>query len=138
MGAKIGAHVQVFPSAHIAYPWLLQVGDRSVISWGVKIYNLGFVSIGHDTVISQYTHLCGGTHEYTGERFSLLRTGLAVGNNVWIGADAFIGPSVIVNSGSVVAARAVVVKNVDSLTVVGGNPARVIKRLEKAPGMKWF
>jgi putative colanic acid biosynthesis acetyltransferase WcaF len=138
MGARIGRQVQVFPSADIMYPWLLEVGDRSVISWGVKVYNLGKITIGSDTVISQYAHLCGGTHEYAGEHFTLLRTGITVGSNVWIGADAFIGPSVTVNNGSVVAARAVVVKNVDSLTVVGGNPARVIKTLKKPPGMKWF
>lgn len=138
MGAKVGKHVQVFPSANIMYPWLLEVGDRSVISWGVNVYNLGKISIGSDTVISQYAHLCGGTHDYAGERFTLLRTGLTVGSNVWIGADAFVGPSVTVNYGSVVAARAVVVRDVDSLTVVGGNPAKPIKKLEKAPGMKWF
>src|SRR5688572_5914757 len=85
MGAKIGANVQVFPSARITYPWLLTIGDRSVISWGVRIYNLGPISIGNDTVISQYAHLCGGTHEYAGERFTLLRTGLTIGSNVWIG-----------------------------------------------------
>jgi putative colanic acid biosynthesis acetyltransferase WcaF len=138
MGAKVGSNVQVFPSANITYPWLLEIGDRSVISWDVKIYNLGKITIGSDTVISQYTHLCGGTHDYAGKNFTLLRTGLNVGSNVWIGADAFVGPSVKVNSGSVVAARAVVVKDVESLTVVGGNPAAVIKHLQSAPGMKWF
>jgi putative colanic acid biosynthesis acetyltransferase WcaF len=138
MGAQIGRRVQTFPTAKITFPWLLEVGDGSVISWHVRIYNLGKISIGSNTVVSQYSHLCGGTHDYEGEKFTLLRTGLQVGSNVWIGADAFVGPGVTINDGSVVAARAVVVKNVDSLTVVGGNPAKVIKQLHKKPGMKWF
>lgn len=137
MGAKIGTSVQILPSARIMYPWLLQVGDRSVIAWDVKVYSLGKIIIGHDTVISQYSHLCGGTHDYQGEYFTLLRTGLEIGSHVWIGADAFIGPGVKVNDGAVVAARAVVVRDVPSLNVVGGNPARTIKHLERAPGMKY-
>ncbi len=137
MGAEIGKGVKVYPSAKIMFPWLLQVGDRSVISWGVKVYNLGVVSIGSGTVVSQYVHLCGGTHDYLSENFNLVRLGLSIASNVWIGADAFIGPGVKVNDGSVIAARAVVMKDVPSLTVVGGNPARVIKTLEKMPPMQY-
>jgi putative colanic acid biosynthesis acetyltransferase WcaF len=127
MGARIGKRVQVFPSVRIMAPWLLEIGDHSVISWGVKVYNLGKITIGHDTVISQYSHLCGGTHDYESDTFTLLRTGLTIGSHVWIAADAFIGPDVHVNDHAVVAARAVVIHDVDRGAVVGGNPARLIK-----------
>ena len=128
MGARIGTGVQVFTSLRIFATWLLEVGDHSVISWGVKIYNLGKITIGHDTVISQYSHLCGGTHDYESDTFTLLRTGLTIGNNVWIAADAFIGPGVHIEDHAVVAARAVVIHDVERGAVVGGNPARVIKK----------
>ena len=137
LGASIGKGVKIFPSVKIAYPWLLEVGDHSVISWDVKIYNLGKISIGTDTVISQYSHLCGGTHDYLSENFNLIRSGLTIGKNVWIGADAFIGPGVTVNDGSIVAARSVVIRDVNSFTVVAGNPAVVIKQLEKMPSMQY-
>lgn len=127
MGARIGKRVQVFPSVRIMAPWLLEIGDHSVISWGVKVYNLGKITIGHDTVISQYSHLCGGTHDYESDTFTLLRTGLTIGSHVWIAADAFIGPDVHVNDHAVVAARAVVIHDVDRGAVVSGNPARLIK-----------
>lgn len=127
MGAKIGKGVKIFPSARIMFPWLLEVGDRSVISWDVKIYNLGRISIGMNTVISQYSHLCGGTHNYNSPDFELLRTGLTIGDNVWIAADAFIGPGVRVNNGAIVAARSVVVRDVLPNNIVAGNPARIIK-----------
>lgn len=136
MGARIGESVQIFPSVRISFPWLLEVGDRSVIAWDVKIYNLGKISIGHDTVISQYSHLCGGTHDFEDERFTLLRKGLTVGNHVWIAADAFIGPGVMVHDGAVVGARSVVVDDIEPMTLAAGNPA-VAKRKLKTIGMKY-
>lgn len=130
-GATIGRKVQIYPSARIMYPWLLHVADNVVISWDVKIYNLGTITIGEHTVISQYAHLCGGDHDFLTEKFTLLRTGLTIGKNVWIASDAFIGPGVIVGDNSVVAARAVVVRDVEPGTLVGGNPAKVIRRIVK-------
>ena len=50
-----------------------------------------------------------------------------VGNDVWIGYDALILPGVKIGNGAIVAARAVVVKDVPAYAVVGGNPAQVLK-----------
>jgi putative colanic acid biosynthesis acetyltransferase WcaF len=130
-GATLGRNVQIYPSARIMFPWLLTIEDNVVISWDVKVYNLGRISIGANTVISQYTHLCGGTHDFFTAEFTLLRTGLTIGRNVWIAADAFIGPTVVVGDNSIVAARAVVVSNVDAGTLVGGNPAKLIRKIQK-------
>jgi putative colanic acid biosynthesis acetyltransferase WcaF len=127
MGAKIGKNVQIFPTVRITYPWLLEVGDGTVISWDVRIYNLGKIKIGSHTVISQHSHLCGGTHRYDSVGFPLVRTGLTIGNDVWIAADAFVGPGVFVGDRSVIGARAVVMKDVASGCVMAGNPAQVIK-----------
>jgi chloramphenicol O-acetyltransferase type B len=51
-----------------------------------------------------------------------------IGNDVWIGFEALIMPGVHIGDGAVIAARAVVTKNVEPYTIVGGNPARVIKK----------
>ena len=126
MGARIGKGVKIFPSARIMFPWHLQVGDHTTISWDVKVYNLAFSSIGSHTMISQYSHLCGGTHDFRSPGFDLIKTGFTIGDRVWIAADAFIGPGVTVHEGAVVAARAVVIKDVAAGTIVGGNPAREI------------
>jgi len=50
-----------------------------------------------------------------------------VGNDVWIGYEALIMPGVVIGNGAVIAARSVVTKNVPPYTIVGGNPAQVIK-----------
>ena len=52
---------------------------------------------------------------------------IQIGAGVWIAADAFIGPAVTIGDNAVVAARAVVVKEVQRNEVVGGNPAKHIK-----------
>jgi virginiamycin A acetyltransferase len=51
-----------------------------------------------------------------------------VGNDVWIGCDSLIMPGVHIGDGAIIAARSVVVSDVDSYTVAGGNPAKPIRR----------
>ena len=91
------------------------------------IYNLGPVTIGENVTVSQRAHLCAGTHDATDPTMPLLKPPIAVADQVWICADAFVGPDVTVHEGAVVGARAVAVADVDAWTVVAGNPARVIK-----------
>ena len=55
-----------------------------------------------------------------------------IGRNVWIGFDACVLPGVTVGEGAVVGARSVVTEDVPPCTVVAGNPARVIRKLEEA------
>jgi len=127
-GAEVGQNVNLYPSAHIYFPWNLTIGDWSAVGEWALIYNLGPVTIGSHTTISQRTHLCAGTHDYTDATMPLQKPPITIGDQAWICADAFIGPGVNVGEGAVVGARAVVVKPVEPWTVVAGNPARVIKQ----------
>ncbi len=104
------------------------MGDYSCIGEHVTVYNLGRVTIGSHTVISQNVHLCGGTHDYTKPDLPLVRSAITIGSGVWVCADAFIGPCVTIGDNSIVAARAVVVKDVPPGVIVAGNPAVVKKR----------
>jgi putative colanic acid biosynthesis acetyltransferase WcaF len=52
---------------------------------------------------------------------------IIIGDGVWIAADAFIGPGVIIADKAIVAARSVVVKSIDESNICGGNPAKFIK-----------
>lgn len=129
-GTRVGKEVCVRPSVRIEMPWNLQLGDGVVVGEGVALYCLGQVSVGRRATISQYAHLCAGTHDYTRRSFPLLTKPIVVGEEVWIATDAFIGPGVTVGDRAVVGARAVVVKDVPPDMVVAGNPAKVIKRRE--------
>lgn len=130
-GAEIGRNSKIFPTVKITHPWLLKVGDNTVISWNVTIYNLALLEIGNDTIISQNVHFCGGSHDYKSKGFELIRSKIKICDNVWIAADAFIGPSVTVQSNCIIAARSVCVKNIEPNSMVGGNPACLIKKFEK-------
>jgi len=55
---------------------------------------------------------------------------IMIQDHAWVAADAFIGPGVTIGEGAVVGARSSVYRNVEPWTVVGGNPARVIKKRE--------
>jgi putative colanic acid biosynthesis acetyltransferase WcaF len=125
--ARIGSHVNIYNTARIYLPWNLKVGDWSAIGEDARIYNLGVVTIGRHVTISQNAHLCAGTHDYLDATMPLVRPPIVVEDQAWVCADAFVGPGVVVGAGSVVAARAVAVRDVAPWTVVAGNPARVIK-----------
>jgi putative colanic acid biosynthesis acetyltransferase WcaF len=127
-GAKIGKNVHIYNSATIYMPWNFEIGDWSGIGEHAYIYNLGKISIGSKTTISQRAHLCAGTHDYTSPDLPLLKPAINVGDQAWICADAFVGPGVCVGEGAIVAARAVAVKSVEPWDIVAGNPARVIKK----------
>lgn len=127
-GAKLGRAALFATSARIVHPWLLEVGDWCAIGTGVGLYNLGPIRIGHHTVISQDAYLCAGTHDYTRPDLPLLRPPIVVGSGVWIAAGAFVCPGVRIGDNAVVAARAVVTRDVPPGVVVGGNPARVIRQ----------
>ena len=58
----------------------------------------------------------------------LIKPPITIGDEVWLCADSFVGPGVIVSDRAIVAAASVVVKNVAESTIVGGNPSQVIKQ----------
>lgn len=118
--------MHMHPSVRVFIPWNLEIGDWSSVGFDALIYNLGPVRIGNNVTVSQRAHLCAGTHDHLDPAMPLIKSGITIGNNCWICADAFLGPGVEVSDGALVAARAVVVRDVPERLIVGGNPARVI------------
>ena len=127
-GAKVGRNVNIYPSALIYFPWNLEIGDDSSIGEWALIYNLGSITIGELTTISQRAHLCAGTHDYKDAAMPLMKPPINVGDEVWVCADSFVGPKVNIASRAIVAAASVVVKDVACNNIVGGNPAKFIKK----------
>jgi putative colanic acid biosynthesis acetyltransferase WcaF len=127
-GARVGAHVHVYPSTRIVMPWNLELGEWAAIGEEALIYNLGPVRIGAHATVSYRAHLCAGTHDFNDPALPLLKPPIDVRGGAWIGTEAFIGPGVTVGAGALVGARAVVVANVAEHDIVAGNPARVIGR----------
>lgn len=96
----------------------------------VDCYNVVKVIIGSNSIISQKSYLCAASHDITKANYPLITAPIIVEEQVWIGADVFIGMGVTVAEGCVIGARSCVYKNTEPWMVYGGNPARVIKKRE--------
>jgi len=131
-GAQVGRNVRIRPSVHIEIPWHLHIADDVTIGDYAILYSLGHITIGARTIVSQYAHLCAGTHDYTDRRFPLLREPIEIGEDAWVCADTFVGPNVKVGKLSVLGARSSAYKSLEPGTVYAGNPAKRIKPRELA------
>lgn len=127
-GAKIGKGSIIYSSSKIWAPWNLETGQLTCIGPCTRIYNPGKIVIGNKVAISQYSYLCTATHAYETKLNTLYWEPIIIKDWVWVAADAFIGPGVTIGEGAVVGARAAVFKDVEPWTVVGGNPAKYIKK----------
>lgn len=127
-GAKIPLFSLVYPSATIFAPWNLEMGRHSCIGPKTSIYNKDKIIIGDFCVISQNASLCTASHDIADPKHGLITAPIVIGNKAWVATEAFIGMGVTIGEGAVVGARAAVFKDVEPWTVVGGNPARVIKQ----------
>jgi putative colanic acid biosynthesis acetyltransferase WcaF len=126
-GAKIGKNVRIRRSVVIEIPSNLTIGDDVQIGDAAILYALGPITIGDRALISQYAHLCAGSHDYHRKEYPLLRPPITIGSDCWIAADAFIGPDVTIGDRSIVGARASVFASVPPDIIVAGNPAKFLK-----------
>lgn len=111
----------------------VSIGDNT--SFGSNCYfgAAGGIAIGKDVIAGQNIRFHSENHNY-GDRNKLIREqgvthqGITIGNNCWIGAGAVFLDGAELGDGCVVAANAVVAKKYPSNVVIGGVPARVIKK----------
>lgn len=127
-GAKIGKNVHPYPSAVIWAPWNLTMEDYSCLSHGVICYNVASVFVGKNVTVSQYSHLCTATHDYTDQSMGLIIAPIRILDYAWVTTDVFIGPGVTIGEGAVVNARASVFSDIEPWTVAKGYPAKSYKK----------
>lgn len=127
-GAKIGHGCAVNSSTKIWAPWHLETGQYTAIGSEARIYNPGKIKLGSKCVISQGAYLCTASHDVTNPLNPLITAPIVIEDQAWVAAEAFVGMGVTIGQGAVVGARAAVFKDVEPWTIVGGNPARPIKK----------
>jgi putative colanic acid biosynthesis acetyltransferase WcaF len=127
-GAKVGQQVRIRPTARIEIPWNLEIGDYSVVGDDAILYSLGKITIGERVVISQFAHLCAGTHDFRYRSFPLLKPPITINSDAWIASDAFVGPGVTVGEGTVLGARSSAFNDLPAFQVCIGSPARAVKQ----------
>lgn len=129
-GARMAPTAIVYAEAKVFMPWQLTMDDHACLASGVDCYNAAPIHIGAYATVSQRAYLCTAGHDITDPDHRQTQAPISIGPRAWVCAEAFVGQGVTIGEGAVVAARAVAVKDVDPWTVVGGNPARFIKRRE--------
>ena len=107
-------------------PEHVRLGDRVSVNAFVHIWGQGGVSIGDDTLIASHVAITSLTHAVEAENRAgtLISRPVAIGRRVWIGSHAVILPGITVGDGAVVAAGAVVTRDVAAGAVVMGVPAK--------------
>lgn len=129
-GAKIGKRCAIAAGCKIWAPWNMEIGDYVAVANGAELYNVDKIAIGEHVTISQGAYICTASHDITKLLKPLTTKPVVIGNYAWICARAIVLPGVTIGEGAVVAAGAVVTKDVEPWTVVGGNPAKLIKKRE--------
>lgn len=126
-GAKIGKGVIVRPSVSITYPWKLTIDDYAWVGDDVDLYTLGEIEIGKNSVVSQRSYLCTGSHDFEDLSFAIYAKKITIKEECWLATDVFVAPGVTIGKGAVVGARSSVFKTIDGGKVYMGTPVKVVK-----------
>lgn len=106
----------------------IHLGENVFINAGCKFQDQGGIYIGDNVLIGHNVVLATLNHDENPERRGNLIPGaINIGDNVWIGSNATILAGVSIGDGAIIAAGAVVTKDVDENTIVAGVPAKYIR-----------
>ncbi|MEM6393593.1 MAG: WcaF family extracellular polysaccharide biosynthesis acetyltransferase [Planctomycetota bacterium] len=126
-GATVGKHCVIRPSVRITIPWHLTLGDGCVVGDQAILYALAPITLKPYAMVSQYAHLCAGSHDHTRPDLPLTTAPITIGENAWVAADAFVGPGVTLGDGCVLGARSAAFKDLPPHTICTGTPAKPLK-----------
>ncbi|MDF1870493.1 MAG: hypothetical protein P1U30_08895 [Phycisphaerales bacterium] len=123
-GAKLHKSARVYPRAKVWGPWNLVMHELSAIADDVDCYCVKPITIGARSTVSQYSYLCGATHDHERSALPLIPMPITIGEDVWIAADVFVAPGTTINDGVVVGARSSVFTDLPAWTICIGSPAK--------------
>lgn len=129
-GSEIDESTTVFTPLYINYGKHTKIGRNVFINFDCTFLDLGGITIEDGVLIAPKVSLLSEGHPLAPEERHSLKAGhIHIKKNAWIGANATILPGVTIGENAVVAAGAVVSKDVPDNTVAGGIPAKIIKTI---------
>jgi len=130
IGTAVDESTTVFPPFHTNVGRNIILGKNVFINHACSFLDLGGITIEDEVMIGPRVNITSENHPVdVATRKTMLPAAVLIQKNAWIGAGATILPGVTVGENAVVAAGAVVNKDVEPNTVVGGVPAKLIKKL---------
>lgn len=133
IGKPLDQSFRMFPPFHTEFGKNITIGKNVMINAGCIFQDQGGITIedgaliGHNVVLATLNH--GLAIEKRGD---LYPAPIVIGKSVWIGSNATVLPGVTIEDGAIIAAGAVVTKDVPANTIVGGNPAKFIKGIDSS------
>ena len=130
IGRKVDESVTLLPPFYVDFGKNIRIGKRCWIQQGCTFFDRGGITIGNDVFIAPKVNLITINHDSDPEnRSATYGRPIVIEDKVWIGINSTILPGVTVGYGSIVGANSVVTHDVSPYTVVGGNPAKFIKKI---------
>ena len=116
----------IYRNVDLRSPYRISVGSYCNINKNVVLDGRGGIRIGNNVDIAQEVNIWSEQHDYNDSTYKAVNKEVQIDDYVWIASRATILPGVHINRGAVVATGAVVTKDVPSLAIVAGVPAKVI------------
>ena len=130
IGKKVDKSVTIFTPFYSDFGMNITLGEDIFINSGCCFQDQGGITIGDGTLIGHQVVIATINHDPDPDkRADMILEPVVIGRNVWIGSHATILPGVTIGDGAIIAAGAVVNEDVEERTMVGGVPARFIKRV---------
>ena len=120
--------VTILTPTQIDFPGQISFGKQVFINHSFTAMSIGGIELGDNVQIGPHVTIVTDNHDLQ-QRYVLKCRTVVIGDNAWIGAGATIMPGVHIGKNAVIAGGAVVTKDVPENTVVGGNPAKVIRQI---------
>jgi acetyltransferase-like isoleucine patch superfamily enzyme len=131
IGKPIDKTFAMFPPFYTDCGKNISVGKNVFINSGCRFQDQGGITISDGVLIGHNVVLATLNHDINPKKRSSMQPApIIIGKNVWIGANATVVPGVAIGDGAIIAAGAVVTKDVPANVIVGGVPAKIIKNIE--------
>ncbi len=132
IGQPVDESFALFPPFHTDCGKNIHIGKNVFLNMGCKFQDQGGIYIGDGALIGHNVVLATLNHAMSpSRRGTMVPAPIRIGKNVWIGSNAAILPGVTIGDGAIVAAGAVVTRDVPENAIVGGVPAKVIRHLRE-------
>ncbi len=128
-GKKLDS-VGIFTPVQIDFPKQMRFGKNIFINHSFTAMSIGGIEIGNNVQIGPHVSIITNNHDIN-DRDVLRCKSVVIEDGVWIGAGATILPGVHIGKNAVIGSAAVVTKDVEENSIVAGNPARLIRKLDQ-------